>query len=66
METVLRILGVISALAFLSIIIALPVMLLWNWLVPDILGYKSINFGQALGISLLCSLLFKDSSNNKD
>jgi len=33
-------------------------MLLWNWLVPPIFGFTSINFWQALGLFALSRLLF--------
>ena len=35
------------------------VMLLWNWLMPDIFGLKVINYWQAWGLFLLSTLLFK-------
>lgn len=34
------------------------VMLLWNFVVPDITGWKSISFQQALALLLLCKILF--------
>lgn len=34
------------------------VMLLWNWLIPSIIGWQAINFWQALGLIVLCKLLF--------
>lgn len=34
------------------------VMLLWNWLMPAIFGLITINFWQALGICVLCRILF--------
>ena len=34
------------------------VMLLWNWLMPSIFGLGEISFWQALGILVLCRLLF--------
>ena len=34
------------------------VMLLWNWLVPAIIGWRVITFWQALGLLLLCRILF--------
>lgn len=43
---------------------ALPVMWLWNWLMPDIFNLIEITFGQALGLVILSSILFK-SSNTK-
>src|SRR5258705_12581723 len=34
------------------------VMNLWNWLVPAIFGWQSVNFWQALGLLLLSRILF--------
>jgi hypothetical protein len=31
---------------------------LWNWLIPAIVGWHAINFWQAIGILLLCKILF--------
>ena len=50
--------GAILLIVFIAILLALPVMLLWNWLMPAIFGLIKINFWQALGISLLSSCLF--------
>ncbi|MBN2534360.1 MAG: hypothetical protein JXB88_15845 [Spirochaetales bacterium] len=35
------------------------VMLLWNWLMPEIFGLKSLNYWQAWGVLVLCTILFK-------
>ncbi len=35
------------------------VMLLWNWLGPEIFGLKRLNYWQAWGLLALCTLLFK-------
>ena len=34
------------------------VMVLWNWLLPSLFGLAVISFWQALGILLLCRILF--------
>ncbi len=34
------------------------VMLLWNWLVPPILGWRAVTFWQAVGLLALCRILF--------
>jgi|SRR5215469_3739366 len=34
------------------------VMRLWNWLLPPLFGWKLINFWQALGLLVLCRILF--------
>lgn len=33
------------------------VMLLWNWLMPELFGLQNINFWQAAGLLLLCKIL---------
>ncbi|TGK06954.1 hypothetical protein EHO59_02205 [Leptospira semungkisensis] len=35
---------------------------LWNWLLPDLFGFKQINYWQALGLFVLAHLLFKGGS----
>ncbi len=35
------------------------VMLLWNWLMPDIFGLKRLTYWQAWGLLILCHILFK-------
>ncbi len=37
----------------------LVVMLLWNWLMPDIFGLKRLTYWQAWGLLILCTILFK-------
>jgi len=32
-------------------------MTLWNWLMPDLFGWRAIGFGQALGLLILSRLL---------
>ena len=34
------------------------VMHLWNWLLPPLFGWHSITFWQALGVLVLCRILF--------
>ncbi|HUB83089.1 MAG TPA: hypothetical protein VMB03_30020 [Bryobacteraceae bacterium] len=46
----------IAPVAFVGI--GFLVMLLWNWLVPSVLGGRTINFWQAWGIFFLSKLLF--------
>jgi hypothetical protein len=43
----------------LSIVVAFPVMLLWDWLMPVIFGLHEITLLQAWGLSVLCGFLFK-------
>jgi len=34
------------------------VLHLWNWLLPSLFGWRQITFWQALGLLLLCRILF--------
>lgn len=48
------------ALLFLAGIFLLPyiVMLLWNGILPEVIGVKAITYWQAVGIFILSKLLF--------
>jgi hypothetical protein len=48
----------ILGLAFIALC-GWVVMLLWNWLMPDIFGLKQVTYWQAWGLFILSSLLFK-------
>jgi hypothetical protein len=53
----------IAPLAILGILLfivlgGLIVMRLWNWLLPPLFGWHVITFWQALGILVLCRILF--------
>lgn len=49
---------VVGTIVIIAVIVALPTMWLWNWLMPVIFGIKQITFLQALGINLLTGILF--------
>jgi hypothetical protein len=65
MEKLIIILGAITFIVLVAFLLALPVMWLWNWLMPLIFGLIKINFWQALGIDMLCGFLFKTSIPSK-
>ncbi len=65
MEKVLEFLLAIGILLIVVLIIGLPVMWLWNWLMPSIFGLTKISFLQALGLSLLGNMLFNSGASNK-
>lgn len=55
----------VLAIAFIaSLVFAIPVWLLWNWLMPVIFGVAKVTLLQAWGLSFLSSLLFKPSSSS--
>jgi len=46
-----------------SLLFALPVMLLWDWLMPTLFGLKEITLFQAWGLTWLCGMLFKNNTS---
>lgn len=51
--------GGIVVLFAVAALMSLPVMLLWDWLMPTIFGLPEITWFQAWGLLFLCGLLFK-------
>jgi len=56
------VLGLVAAAVFLSLLLGLPVMWLWNSTVPEIFGLGTIGFWQAVRLNILCAILFKGAS----
>lgn len=52
--------GAAALLLFGSVI-----MLLWNWLMPDLFGLTTITFWQALGLFILSRILFSGMGGGK-
>ena len=61
MQIVNIILTALLVVVVVAIFVSVPTMLLWNWLMPVIFGLSTITWLQALGLCLLCSILFKSS-----
>ena len=57
-------LGIVALIVIIALLVSIPVWLLWNWLMPAIFGLKTISWLQALGLSVLCGLLFKSSTSS--
>jgi hypothetical protein len=51
--------GIIGLLLAAAVLVAVTyiVMSLWNWLVPAVIGWKTIDFMQAMGLLVLTRLL---------
>ena len=41
-----------------ALLLGFPIMWLWNAILPYVCGASAITFWQALGLCLLCNLLF--------
>lgn len=64
MEKLGIVLGAIGVLALTAVILAWPTQWLWNnALVGAADGFNLIGFWQALGINILCGILFKNSNS---
>ena len=56
--------GTLCALIFIALItliLALPLMWLWNDVVPQLFSLPSITYWQACELFLICDILFKGS-----
>lgn len=66
MKTVLIVLGavvgVVALVIGLSALFALPVMLLWNYVMPHQFGLKELDFLHAWALNVLFGFLVKGSS----
>ena len=51
-------------IAIYAVILALPTMLLWNWVMPDVFGLETIGFFHALGLNLLCGVLVRSRTSS--
>ena len=60
-EIFLVVFGYVLLLFVLAAVMSLPVMLLWNWLMPLIFGLTEITWFQAWGLLFLCGSLFKSN-----
>lgn len=63
MKIVGLVLGGIALVAFAlflgGLILAVPLMFLWNWLIPDLFNLPEIGYLQAFGLFYLSGLLFR-------
>ncbi len=57
MQSVLAAGLAIIMIVIIALVLGLPVMLLWNWLMPTIFGLPEIGFWQAVGLNLLANFL---------
>ena len=68
-ELFIGVCAVIGYAVIIALIMALPIWILWNWLMPVIFQLPTINIAQALGLSLLSGCLFgwrNKSKKNED
>lgn len=63
-EAVAGCLFVLVMYAALALLLSLPVMWLWNWLMPMLFKLPTLTWIEALGLNLLCGFLFKGTNVN--
>jgi hypothetical protein len=51
-----------AAVAAFGLALGIAVMLLWNWLLPTLFDFPETTYWQAVGLFVLCHLLFKGPS----
>ena len=57
-------LGITAAVGF-AFLLGYIIMLLWNWLMPEIFGLIEITYWQAVGIIILAKILFGGFGHHK-
>jgi hypothetical protein len=65
MRSIEALLIVVGLLMISAIILAIPTMLLWNALLPNLFGTPQISLYEAVGINILSGILFKSNVNIK-
>ena len=65
MNVVTMILAGAALLFVVAALMSLPVMLLWDWLMPTIFGLPEITWFQAWGLLFLCGLFFRSHTSIK-
>jgi hypothetical protein len=69
-QLVLKIAGwiVVGLVAVVAIALALgfAVAALWNWLMPTIFGLPTLTYWQAVGLIVLCHILFKGHGDHHE
>ena len=51
--------GGVALAALVAFLFGLLVMALWNWLMPELFGLKTLSYWQAWGLLALSTILFK-------
>lgn len=53
-----RVVAIIVGVILFTFVGGELVLHLWNWLLPPLFGWRTLTFWQALGLLLLCRILF--------
>lgn len=55
--TVINILSTWAFIILSWLLFGLIIMLLWNWLMPELFNFPVINYGQAVGLNVLINVV---------
>jgi hypothetical protein len=66
LKIVAVVIGGILLAGLLAFLFGYVVMLLWNWLMPEIFGLVTIGYWQAVGLIILAKLIFGFGSHSGD
>ena len=64
-DILVEVIATVLAILIVGLLFALPVMWIWNAVIPSIFGLPTIGFGQAMGLVVLAKLLFYNGSGRK-
>jgi lipopolysaccharide export LptBFGC system permease protein LptF len=56
---------IIGIIVIAGLLFALPTYWLWNWLCPTLFKLPEVTLWQALGLNLLCGILFNRGGSSK-
>ncbi len=63
---IVYVIGGLALASIFALIFGYFVMHLWNWLMPEIFEFPTINYWQAVGLALLTRLLFGTLGGHED
>ena len=61
MKSIEALFMVVGLLILSAILLAIPTMVLWNYLMPSVFGLTQITLFQAMALNILSGILFKSS-----
>ena len=59
------VIGGVVFTAAIALLFGLALMILWNWIMPDIFGVNEVTYWQAWGLVLLAHILFRGGRGSK-
>ena len=65
-DIIINVISFVITVAIIAVILALPIMIVWNAVIPDICGFTKINFWQALYLAFLGRFLCGVGASNKE